>query len=175
MTQGDFGKMPDLKALSRVRGEVPKELRGSMAVVGWMDPDNQAVATTYGKMLDSLYQQFENSPNLHFTTIVKGKGTQSLVNDFAQQHNLPNKEMISFVEASPSKFVETARAFKLPFEPAAGPGGEAYVALVDSSQTIVKHYNLADHDQAIGLVELISVIIPLPERQDIVVDRKREL
>ena len=47
--------------------------------------------------------------------------------------------------------------------------------MVDSSLTIVEHYDLARRDEAVGLVQLISLIIPLPAKQDIILDRGKEL
>lgn len=175
MTQGDFGKMPDLSTLTSVRGQLPANLRGSMVVVGWLDQAQPSVTAAYGNMLDSLHQQFENSPNLHFTTLVKADDAAAVANQFAEQHHLPEAEMLSFVEADQQQFAKAAKDFELPIRDLEQPGSLPIVALVDSSMTIVKHYNLANRDETVGLVELISVIIPLPARQDIVVDRAKEL
>ncbi|NJC25167.1 hypothetical protein [Neolewinella antarctica] len=175
MTQGDFGKMPDLSALTRVQGTLPDNLRGSMAVVGWLDPTKQEATRVYGHMMDSLYQQFADSPNLHFTTIVLSKDPDQTVNEFTQTYHLPEAPMLSFVRADATAFQRSASDFQLPLSQYDAPGTEPIVALVDSSQTIVKHYNLARRDETIGLVQLISVIIPLPEKQDLILDRGREL
>lgn len=175
MTQGDFGKMPDLSALPQVQGKLPSNLRGSMAVVGWLDPTKEESTRVYGHMLDSLYQQFSESPNLHFTTIVLAEDPQATVRDFKASYHLPATPMISFVRADERSFQQTAEEFKLPLSQYDSPGSEPFVALVDSSQTIVKHYNLARREETIGLVELVAVIIPLPARQDIILDRGKEL
>ncbi|OAV44996.1 hypothetical protein A3850_011070 [Lewinella sp. 4G2] len=174
LTQGDFGKMPDLLALTQVRGKLPSKLRGSMVVVGWLNPNNVSAAGKYGNMLDSLYNQFEDSPNLHFTTVVPASNGKAAADQFATTHNLPDTEMLSFLEADATTYASTAEAFQLPLGEDS-PGQRPIVALVDSSQTIVKHYDLGNRQEAIGLVELISVIIPLPERQDILLNRKKEL
>ena len=79
--------------------------------------------------------------------------------------------MVSFLDASAGGFAESAKAFQLPGLPAEEP----IVALVDSSLTIVKHYDLTKRDETIGLVQLISLIIPLPERADIIFERAKEL
>lgn len=171
-TQGDFGKMPDLKGLTSVRGILPKSSRGSMTVVGWYDPTKPVAARQYGDMLDSLYQQFENSPNLYFTTIVKGDDPANSAAQFADTYNLPEVEMVNFLAADAGEFAQSARNFNLPTNL---PGEDPIVALVDSSLTIVKHYNLAERNQAIGLVNLISLIIPLPERPDLILKRDNEL
>lgn len=171
-TQGDFGKMPDLSELPAVRGKLPASSRGAMTVVGWYDPTKPAAGRQYGHMLDSLYQQFENSPNLYFTTIVRADDPAATAAQFADAHNLPEAEMISFLAASPEQFTQAARDFKLPTDL---PGEDPIVALVDSSTTIVKHYDLAERGQTIGLVNLISLIIPLPERPDLILKRKNEL
>lgn len=170
LTQDDFGKMPDLEGLTAVRGTLPDTLKGAMTVVGWLDPTKPVAATQYGTIMDSVYQQFENSPNLYFTTIVKADDPEAAVNTFAEAHNLPDVSMISFLKADANTFEQSAKDFKLP----AIPGEEPLVALVDSSLTIVKHYDLRQRDEAIGLVQLISLIIPLPERADIVVKREKE-
>jgi len=150
-TQGDFGKMPDLKAMPTVRGKHPSAYRGAMTVVSWLDPTKPATAKQYGTMLDSLYTQFKASPNLYFTTITKGENAAQTANDFAERHNLEDNSMITT------------------------PGELPIVALVDSSLTIVKHYDLNSRDETIGLVQLISVIIPLPVRRDLILDRSKEL
>ena len=167
--------MPDLSALTPVRGKLPTNLRGSMAVVGWVDPTKEEATNLYGNMLDSLYRQFKDSPNLHFSTIFLAKDVDAAVNKFADRNNLPPDPMLSFLRADEAAFSQTGEQFRLPLSEYDSPGSEAIVALVDSSQTVVKHYNLARRDETIGLVQLISVIIPLPERQDIVIDRQREL
>ena len=175
MTQGDFGKMPILDDLPPLRGELPATLRGSMTMVGWLDPTKAEATSVYGSTLDSLYQQFKDSPNLHFVTVMLANAPRETADQFAKRYNLPPDPMLSFVRADERKFKSTAEAFQLPLSQYDAPGTEPIVALVDSSLTIVKHYNLARRDETIGLVELISVIIPLPERRDIIVDRNREL
>ncbi|MEO0733532.1 MAG: hypothetical protein AAFZ52_11900 [Bacteroidota bacterium] len=173
LTQGDFGKMPDLSGLPALRGELPTSLRGSMTVVGWLDPSKPATAQQYGTMLDSLYVQFSDSPNLHFTTITKASDGHGAVAEFTDRHNLPADPMVSFLAADETTFAKTARDLSVP----AGvhPGESPLVALVDSSLTIVKHYDLSKREETIGLVQLISLIIPLPERKDIIVNRTQEL
>jgi hypothetical protein len=171
-TQGDFGKMPDLSSLKVVRGKLPVSSRGAMTVVGWYDPTKPGAGQQYGHMLDSLYQQFENSPNLYFTTIIRADDPVATATDFADTYHLPEADMLSFLAADSGEFTTAARNFKLPTNL---PGEEPYVALVDSSLTIVKHYNLAERNQTIGLVNLISLIIPLPERPDLILKRDNEL
>lgn len=175
LTQGDYGKMPDLSALPPLRGKLPDQLRGSMTVVGWLDPTKEAGSRQYGLMLDSLYQQFSSSPNLYFTTLVLAEDPARAADEFATAHNLPDDPMISFLRADPRQFAATAEAFALPLGSYDSPGIQPIVALVDSSLSVVNHYDLARRNETVGLVELISVIIPLPEKPDIILDRGREL
>jgi hypothetical protein len=174
-TQGDFGKMPDLRAMATVRGEHPEAYRGAMTVVGWLDPTKPATVKQYGTMLDSLYSQFNASPNLYFTTITKGENPAQTAKDFADQHNLEDNSMVNFVAADDAAFAKSARDFQLPLTGSKTPGELPIVALVDSSLTIVKHYDLNSRDETIGLVQLISVIIPLPARRDMILNRAKEL
>ncbi len=173
-TQGDFGKMPDLKTMSPVRGTHPAKYRGAMTVVGWLDPTKPATVKQYGTMLDSLYAQFNASPNLYFTTITKGEHPAETAKAFAEQYNLEENSMVNFLAADDAAFAQSAQGFQLPTG-GLSPGEAPIVALVDSSLTIVKHYNLGSRDETIGLVELISVIIPLPARRDLILNRAKEL
>lgn len=166
--QGDFGPMPELSQLAVYRGELPEELRGNMIVVGWLDESQPQSATAYGKMLDSLYVQFKDSPHLYFTTIAKA--APAYIDRWSNEHHLPTDDMLSILATDAEGFRNTAKEFNLPTEPGLAP----MVALVDSSMTIRKYYNLADREQTIGLVQLISLIIPLPEKADIVLDPKKE-
>lgn len=175
LTQGDYGKMPDLNTLPTVRGKQPERYRGAMTVVGWLDPAEKAASNQYGQMLDSLYQQFQDSPNLYFSTLVAADDPAAAAATFADKHNLPEDEMIAFLATDDDRFTQMAEAFKLPLEENVVPGQTPIVALVDSSLTIVKHYNLDKRDETIGLVQLISLIIPLPEKADIVLERAKEL
>ncbi len=175
LAQGAFGNMPDLSGLTPVRGKLPEELRGAMTVVGWLDPSQPQTVQQYGMMLDSVYQQFADSPNLYFTTLVKGDDPTATATEFALTYNLPLSPMLSFLAADARAFDQAAREFQLPVTGSGQPGEAPIVALVDSSLTIVKHYDLADREQTIGLVQLISLIIPLPEQADIIVARKKEL
>ncbi|CAH1001957.1 hypothetical protein LEM8419_02872 [Neolewinella maritima] len=172
---GDYGKMPSISRLVSIRGEVPKQWQGAMTVVGWLDPTKEEGTRLYGHMLDSLYQQFQDSPNLYFTTIVLAQDPDAAVEDFTTTYNLPASDMLSFLQADERDFAATAEAFQLPLGSYDSPGIQPIVALVDSSLTIVQHYDLARRDEAIGLVQLISLIIPLPAKQDIILDRGREL
>jgi len=174
-TQGDFGKMPDLSKLPAVRGEQPQRYRGAMTIVGWLDPTKPVATKQYGLMLDSLYRQFANSPNLYFTTITLADDPAATAENFARVHNLPDTAMISFLRADATEFARSARDFKLPLGGFDAPGETPIVALVDSSLTVVKHYNLAERDETIGLVQLVSLIIPLPERKDLILKRAKEL
>lgn len=167
--QGDYGKMPNLQPLNPLRGELPEALRGSMLVAGWLDMEETEAAYTYGHMLDSLYQQFKDSPNLYFTTITTA--TDSSVAAWASKHNLPQDPMLSVLQADSSRFAQTARDFQLP----GTPGQDPIVAMVDSSLTIRSYYNLENRNETIGLVQLISLIIPLPPKGDIIVAPKKEL
>lgn len=174
-TQGDFGKMPDLKKMAPVRGQHPADYRGAMTVVGWLDATKPATVKQYGTMLDSLYTQFKASPNLYFTTIVKGENAATTATEFADKYQLQENSMVNFLSADDAAFAQSARDFQLPLTGGATPGELPIVALVDSSLTIVKHYDLGSRDETIGLVQLISVIIPLPARRDLVLDRAKEL
>lgn len=167
--QGDYGKMPDLQALTPLQGQLPEALRGSMLVAGWLDVARPEAAYMYGHMLDSLYQQFKDSPNLYFTTITTA--SDSSVAAWASAHGLPQDPMLSILRADSSTFVQTAQNFQLP----GAPGQDPIVAMVDSSLTIRSHYNLEKRDETIGLVQLISLIIPLPAKGDIIVAPKKEL
>lgn len=167
-TQGDFGKMPNLNHLVELKGELPNQLRGSMAVVGWLDENQPAVAEKYGRTLDTLFQQFKDSPNLYFTTITNAD--VSYIEDWMERYNLPDDQMLSFLE-SEGPLGNTATAFQLPAE----AGTEPIVAMVDSSLTIRKFYDLEQREEAIGLVQLISLIIPLPEKADVIMAPKKEL
>lgn len=175
LTQEDFGKMPDLSALPVVRGKRPASYRGAMNVVGWLDPTKPVASRQYGTMLDSLYQQFKDSPNLYFTTLVLAKDPAAAVTDFTTEHNLPASGMLTFLRADENQFARTAADFKLPLGGYDAPGEDPIVALVDSSLTVVKHYNLDHRSETIGLVQLVSVIIPLPERKDLILERAKEL
>lgn len=174
-TQGDFGKMPDLRLMATVRGKHPEKYRGAMMVVSWLDSTKPAAVKQYGTMLDSLYTQFKDSPNLYFSTITKGENAAATAIEFAETYNLPDDEMISFLTLDDVAFAQSARDFQLPLSGGNTPGEVPIVALVDSSLTIVKHYDLGSRDETIGLVQLISVIIPLPTRLDLVLDRAKEL
>lgn len=167
--QGDFGTMPNLNDLRAMRGQLPDQLRGSMVVVGWLNPENQEASAVYGRSLDSLYNQFADSPNLYFTTITTGDS--SFVGDWAETYQLPEDEMLSVIGTDQDGLRQSARDFQLPV----APGVEPVVALVDSSLTIRKFYDLRQREEAIGLVQLISLIIPLPEKGDVVLDPKKEL
>jgi len=171
LTQDDFGKIPNIYEYDAVRGTLPDSLRGSMTVVGWLDPSKPVTAKQYGGVLDSLYQQFAASPHLYFTTLVKADDPTATARDFAATYNLPDDPMISFLAADGEDFRQSGLDFRLPGLPGEAP----LVALVDSSLTIVKHYDLTGRDNTVSLVELISLIIPLPEKADIVVKREREL
>ncbi len=173
--QEDFGTMPDLYNLTSVRGELPPNLRGSMTVVGWLDPTKESGTHLYGQMLDSLYRQFEDSPNLYFTTVVLAEDAEAAADNFARQYHLPKDEMISFLRADERAFARTAEQFRLPLGQYDSPGIQPVVALVDSSLTVVKHYDLARRNETLGLVQLISLIIPLPEKKEIILDRGKEL
>ncbi len=174
LTQGDYGQMPDLHRLTPVRGALPPNLRGAMSVVGWLDPTKAEGSRLYGHVLDSLYQQFENSPNLYFTTIVLAQDPETAARQFAETYHLPDTPMISFLRADDREFGQTAESFKLPLGTYDSPGIQPIVALVDSSLTIVKHYDLARRDETVGLVQLISLIIPLPEKPEVILDRGKE-
>ncbi len=167
--QGDYGKMPALASLHRLRGTLPPSTQGAMLVAGWLDLSQQEAAYTYGHMLDSLFQQFKDSPNLYFTTF-SSADSLALAN-WCQQHHLPDHPMLSILATDSSQFVATARDFKLP----AQPGQTPLVALVDSSLTIRSFYQLDQRAQTIGLVQLISLIIPLPPKGDILLAPKKEL
>jgi hypothetical protein len=171
----DFGKMPDLAKLSAIRGSYPAQPRGAMTVVGWLDPTKEAGTAVYGRTLDSPYQQFKDSPNLYFTTITLADEPQKAVAQFADRFNLPDDPMISFLRADERQFAATAEQFALPLGTYDSPGVQPIVALVDSSLTVVQHYDLARRDETIGLVQLVSLIIPLPAKQDIILDRSKEL
>lgn len=171
LAQEDFGEIPNIYEYEAVRGSLPDSLRGSMTVVGWLDPSKPVTTKRYGGVMDSLFQQFAASPHLYFTTLVKADDPAATARAFADTYNLPEDPMISFLATDGEGFRQSGLDFRLPGLPGEAP----FVALVDSSLTIVKHYDLTNRDEAIGLVELISLIIPLPEKADIVLKRKREL
>lgn len=175
LTMEDHGKMPDLGDLRVVHGGLPEPRNGSMYVVGWLDPTKEAVAERYGTAMDTLNQQFDASENLQFVTIALAENPEAAVAEFRRKHNLEESTLFTFLAADEAAFARTAEAFSLPLGGYDAPGEKPVVALVDSSLTVVKHYDLAHQGEAVDLVELVAVVIPLPERADIIVDKKREL
>lgn len=139
-----------------------------MVVVGWLDQEQTATSEIYGRTMDSLFQQFEASPNLYFTTITNGDA--EFVENWSAAYGIPDDPMLS-VLAADGPLRNTARDFQLP----ATPGQDPVVALVDSSMTIRKFYNLDNREETIGLVQLISLIIPLPEKADVIRNPRKEL
>lgn len=174
-TMGDFGKMPDLSAYKVIEGELPDSLRGAMTVVGWLDPTKEEGTAVYGQMLDSLYQQFKDSPNLYFVTMTLAKEPVAAVDRFTEAYNLPVDPMLIYLQVGDTEFARSSDAFKLPLGQYDSPGIQPVVALVDSSLTVVEHYDLARRDETVGLVQLISLVIPLPEKQDVVIQPGKEL
>lgn len=130
MTRGDYGKMPDLGELTAVRGRFPEKPRGGMVMVGWLDPARPEASERYGRKLDSLFQQFQNSPNLYFTTIVRADDPRAAATAFADRHNLPPDPMLSFLAADPATFSALARDFALPqpAAPARSPSSPSSIA-----------------------------------------------
>ena len=167
----DHGKMPDLQTMERMRGQLPDSLRGNMVVVGWLSEDAPTAAIVYGRVLDSLYDQFADSPHLYFTTIADSTISDEFVDQWLATYGLPQEDpMLSILRPSGTTFDGDKAAFGLP-----SSSSNPVVALVDSSQTIIKHYDLIEREETIGLVQLISLFIPLPEEEDIILARDKEL
>ncbi len=172
----DHGRMPDLTRLDRVRGNLPDSLRGNMVVIGWLTAEHETAANIYGRKLDSLYTQFANSPHLYFTTIAAPSMTDSLIDDWLLRFELPQDDpMLSVLRAPQDFFSNSKSSFGLAKSANAETSSDAVVALVDSSSTIIKHYDLVNHDETVSLVQLISLFIPLPAEEDIILDRDKEL
>ncbi|MEM7573747.1 MAG: hypothetical protein AAF433_12630 [Bacteroidota bacterium] len=167
----DHGKMPSLQGMERVRGQLPDSLRGNMVVVGWLSPSTPQAATVYGRVLDSLYDQFADSPHLYFTTIVDSSMTEASIDKWLADFGLPQEDpMLSIIRPTTTSYDGRKTAFDIPAN-----DQNPMVALVDSSMTIIKHYDLVEREETIDLVQLVSLFIPLPEEEDIILARDKEL
>lgn len=165
--QGDFGKMPEFDRANVLRGELPREPRGNMLVVGWLDTAQAQTARIYGQALDSLHTQFDDSPHLYFATLTNAD--TAFLSEWTARYGIEDDPMLSF-HAPPATLSESGQTYQFPGQAGADP----LVALVDSSLTIRKFFDLRQRNETIGLVQLISLIIPLPEKADVILDPKKE-
>lgn len=172
----DYGEAPSLSGLTSVQGKLPDSLKGDMVVVSWLTDPASPAARTLGISLDSLADQFEKSPNLYLVTISPPGVDELAIQAWRDEFGLPQVgELLHLLKADSAFTAKAIDNYALHEAGITELGEEPIVSLIDAKGHIIKHYDLLQRDETIGLVRYIAAFIPLPEEEDIILERDNEL
>ena len=172
----DYGPAPEISALESVQGELPDSLSGNLVLVGWLMDTQSETAQRLGRNFDSLAVQFENSPHLFLTTISPPSLSETEIHAWRDEYGLPQVgNLVHLLRADSAQIHSAIDDYALSEVEVSELGQEPIVALINARGRIIKHYNLHRKEETASLVQFVAAFIPLPEEEDIILERDNEL
>ncbi|MEM6395637.1 MAG: hypothetical protein AAF741_04765 [Bacteroidota bacterium] len=172
----DYGEAPSLAGLTSVQGKLPDSLNGNLVLVSWLTDPQSSSARTLGVTLDSLADQFENSPHLYLTTISPPGVSEANIHAWRDEFGLPQVgDLLHLLQADSAFIASAVNDYALSEVGITELGQEPIVTLINAKGHIIKHYDLLQRDETTSLVRYVAAFIPLPEEEDIILERDNEL
>ena len=155
---GDHGKVASFEAMNQRGLPIsPETLRSKVAVVNFLS-ENREAAKDQADRIAMVHQSFDDTEDVLFLSFTLADSSVNLL-DRAKALGITDHEQWFLLGASGDKLDWLQKeVFKLE-KPDNG------VALVDTSLTVRRHYDLSDNPAMGRLVEHISIVIPKQKRR----------
>ncbi len=135
----------------------PEALHGRVTVINFLS-DDMEVAKQQTERIAKVHQSYNNVEDVVFLSFIKSDSTQSML-DRAQDLGILDHDQWFLMGTDESEWTGIAtNAFQL-------PNIETGVALVDTSLTIRRYYNITSNPEMGRLVEQIAIVIPKQTRR----------
>jgi len=135
----------------------PQMVRGKVSVVHFL-PEEQAAGKALTDRMAKVHESFDDTQDVLFFSFIQTDSSSQLL-DMAQSLGIKDGDQWYLIGTEKNEWERLAReVYKIP-DPASG------VALVDTSMTIRKYYDI-NVDKDMGrLVEHIAIVIPQQKRR----------
>lgn len=134
----------------------PDVLKGRVAVVNFLS-ENDSLAKYQTDRIAKVHQNYNSTEDVLFLSFVKNDSNLNLI-DKASALGISDHKQWYLMGADEQKWASLPQYFKIE-DAATG------VALVDTSMTIRRHYNINDNPEMGRLVEQIAIVIPKQPRR----------
>ena len=152
---------------------VEEDLLGRLVVAGFVDLEDEELASSLGRHLRRVQQQFEDRPDVLFLVHVLNEAGPGQVSVFEAEYGLKDEEQCIFIPfGSPEKAKEI---YFLPEEAGGTASGRTpYLALIDTALTIRHYYDVRRAEEVRRLIEHIAILLPPEPEKDLVFRRETE-
>jgi hypothetical protein len=135
----------------------PEAISGRVSVINFLPADKQQAMALTGR-LAKIHQSFNETEDVVFLSFIEADSTVKLL-DLATDLGIYDHNQWFLIETTVSERQRIANeVFRI-------PDVEIGVALVDTSLTIRKYYDINSNEQMGRLVEHIALIIPKQKRR----------
>jgi len=174
----DHGEAPAFELVNYKLDTLRRDdLDGNVVIASFMHLGNDTLAALYGENLSKLHHQFDERPDVLFLQHLLGEDIAAgRLNAFEINYELTDETQVYFLtDGEPSMEQLARQGYDLPLEEVeAGLTENPYMALLDTTGTIRRYYDIRDQEEMRQLVAHIALILPRIKERDLVFRREIE-
>ncbi len=154
----DLGKTGDFQLKNQKNLMIsPEMLRGRVSVVNFL-PEDKETGKSLSERIAKIHQSFDDTEDVIFLSFMPADSSAQLL-DIANSMGIKDDKQWFLIGTENSEWQRLAKeVYKI-------PNPENGVALVDTSMTIRKYYDINVNQDMGRLVEHISIVIPEQKRR----------
>ncbi len=154
----DLGKTGDFQLKNQKNLMIsPEMLRGRVSVVNFL-PEDKETGKSLSERIAKIHQSFDDTEDVIFLSFMPADSSAQLL-DIANSMGIKDDKQWFLIGTENSEWQRLAKeVYKI-------PNPENGVALVDTSMTIRKYYDINVNQDMGRLVEHISIVIPQQKRR----------
>ncbi|MEZ4932448.1 MAG: hypothetical protein R2788_10055 [Saprospiraceae bacterium] len=154
----EYGKVGEFNLKNQLNIEItPTLLKGRVAVANFLSDDNETAKKQIDR-ISKVHESYNETEDVIFLSFVKTDSTENLI-DLATNMGIRDNKQWFLLGTNKQEYDELARsAFKIK-NPNDG------IALVDTSMTIRRYYDINSNPEMGRLVEQIAIVIPKQPRR----------
>lgn len=165
----DYGKVQALTYPTST-GTILKaaDLNGKVTITNVVDAHNPQLLDTWGGVLEKLHNQFDERQDVLFLIHVLDT-TPNNTEAFATQYKLKDSTQCYFIPTDAAMLQELQQDYHISADSLL-----TCFTLIDTKNTVRKHYDVQDNAQVKRMVEHIALLLPLQKHEEITLKRERE-
>ncbi len=155
---GDLGKIGAFNLKNQNNLPItPELLKGRVTVVNFLS-QNDSTAKYQADRIAKVHQNYNGVDDVVFISFIQNDSTKSLI-DLASQMGIENNKQWHLLSTNDNQWEDFSfNAFKI-------PDNKTGVALVDTSLTVRRIYDISSNPEMGRLVEQIAIVMPKQKRR----------
>ena len=168
----DLGPIPGFEITTQSGDQLTSEvLKKKIVIAGIVPMDNSSTQQAFGDFFKKLHAQFNERDDVAFVGHMLTENNADR-EQFINQYELNDPEQCHFLLTNTTVGKKLYSQYHFPEGMDAKQS--SFVALVDTSSTIRKYYNVLEMKERKRLVEHIAFILPRPADADIIYEVEQE-